>query len=566
MAEVKSLQASRRDQNNAMGGFGEGTATVEDQIEQIGFGKYQLIAVFAFICFVFADGMELCVTNITWSAMPLEEWHVNSHHREWLVSLAFFGFVSGTLIGGFSGDYVGRRPLLYIHSALFVPATLISALSQSIEMMLVTRFIVGLSIGMVLPTCVAMIAELTPASQRGRSILVIPGTAYCAGQITVLLVGVYLITKYGYDCSDCEWWRWMFVVGVIPDLLGITLVHLYISESPRYLLVQGRMDELQGVLQGMGDMNKTRELLFDDGKCLPLTKEEQGKDFVSASKELIEEPLVRILPLAWLTWSFLAVSMFVQVFLWPIEVEESGYDYVTQYWLMILVAAVEIPGILAVVVLIDWVEAEDKTKLIISRRLMLFTLGLASGSWMLFHIYLRSLGPVGLVVGNVGIRLFAVMPYKVMYVYIAELVPTSHRSAGLSFGNGTTKTVAALMPLVVVPLRSIDENAPFIFVAICSFAGAVLIWASGDVDRDLSDSTAQFIACTPLPVSYTPIPDSSVRHSPSGRQSPTPRRSYTPRNNSSPRHTPLNSARSATLTSMDPLAEATALLGKDKGM
>jgi hypothetical protein len=32
-------------------------------------------------------------------------------------------------------------------------------------------------------------------------------------------------------------------------------------------------------------------------------------------------------------------------------------------------------------------------------------------------------------------RLFSVCPYKVMYVYMAELIPTSHRNVGLSFGH-----------------------------------------------------------------------------------------------------------------------------------
>jgi hypothetical protein len=34
-----------------------------------------------------------------------------------------------------------------------------------------------------------------------------------------------------------------------------------------------------------------------------------------------------------------------------------------------------------------------------------------------------------------GMRLFSVCPYKVMYVYMAELIPTSHRNVGLSFGH-----------------------------------------------------------------------------------------------------------------------------------
>jgi len=78
--------------------------TVEEQIEQIGFGRFQMIAVVAFVCFIVADGMELVVTNITWSVLPRDEWGASDYARGVLVSVSFFGFVLGALIGGFTGN------------------------------------------------------------------------------------------------------------------------------------------------------------------------------------------------------------------------------------------------------------------------------------------------------------------------------------------------------------------------------------------------------------------------------------------------------------------------------
>jgi hypothetical protein len=73
-----------------------------------GFGRFQFIAVFAFICLYIADGMELLVANITWEVLPHEEWGLTKDQdylRGVLVSASYFGFVIGALFAGFTGTH-----------------------------------------------------------------------------------------------------------------------------------------------------------------------------------------------------------------------------------------------------------------------------------------------------------------------------------------------------------------------------------------------------------------------------------------------------------------------------
>ena len=49
--------------------------------------------------------------------------------------------------------------------------------------------------------------------------------------------------------------------------------------------------------------------------------------------------------LAWDQYELRDSFRHAQVFLWPIYVETLGYDRITQYYCMILVALVEIPGL-----------------------------------------------------------------------------------------------------------------------------------------------------------------------------------------------------------------------------
>jgi len=481
--------------------------TAEEQIEQIGFGRFQMIAVVAFVCFIVADGMELVVTNITWSVLPRDEWGASDYARGVLVSVSFFGFVLGALIGGFTGDVYGRLPLLYAHSIIFIPTSVVSALSQSLLQLVVTRFIVGVSMGLVLPTAVSMISEFTPQAYRGRAVILLPGIAYTLGQVLVLLLGIGLISTYGYHCLDCQWWRWMLLAGIVPDLTGIVLVYLYIPESPRFLLYQGKLDKVAEVLKEMSEINGTSEKLVNGGRCKALGDGEELVDLWKSTQELCAEPLVRTVPLAVLTWCFLSVTLFTQVFMWPIYVETLGFDHVTQYWLMTLVALVEIPGVILLLLLVDAREsagkesagkesASSQPQLFLGRRMLTFYLAAASVCALLLHLFLRMQGPIGKIIGNVLLRLFSVLPYEMMYLYVAERVPTSHRNISLSLGNASTKLIAGILPLALLPLKEVNESAPFVLALVCAFSGAVLVWVSPEVQSVLTDSAPQVVSET----------------------------------------------------------------------
>jgi len=402
--------------------------------------------------------------------------------------VAFYGFDVGAIIGAILGDTFGRRPLLNAHTIIFVPASVFSALSQSLIELMSTRFLVGVSMGLVLPTAVAMISEFTPRQYRGRAVIALPGIAYTLGQTLILLLGIGLISSFGYHCLHCEWWRWMLVAGIIPDLVAITIVALVIPESPRFLLYQNKMDELAEVLRSIGAFNSREEELLDGGKCVPLEPDEQQVDVWKATRELFEEPLVRYMPLGIFTWCFICVPLFANVFLWPIYLEGAGLDHLTQYWLMVLVATAEIPAVIVVMLIIDARSSGDTQ--LISRRILIVVLLLLSAICCFLVAAAWSIAPAFLIAGNVAVRMFCVAPYEAMYVYVAELLPTSHRNAGLALGNASTKMVAAILPLVLTPLMSLDLNAPYIFVCVCACCALILMWVSPDVGDRLSDTAS----------------------------------------------------------------------------
>jgi len=457
---------------------------MEDQINAVGFGRFHILAVTTFILFIISDGMELVVTNVIWRAMPVEEWGGDDSMRALLVSLSFSGFVVGAIIGGQLGDTFGRKPILYAHTMVFVPLSIASATSESFYQLAVTRFLIGISMGLVLPTSVALMAELSPCNVRSRLILLIPGLAYAVGQVIVLTVGIVLMGYYGWNCEKCSWWRGMLVAGVVPDVVAVLMVYLYIPESPRFLLSQGRTAEAEAIIRSIAETNGTESQLLHQGAIRPV-KEEHDKAEASMEAwqlmgELFKPPMNRILPLVVGIWSLLAVGLFSQSFAYPVLLERdptiTAFD---QYWLMIQLAFIEIPGL---VVLIWALEGTH-----VGRREILLVLSLASVVVAGIMIMISDKGTTWLHLGSMGLRLMVVLPYEAMYIFAAELLPTSHRNLGLSLGNGATKLVAALMPLVLMPLIHLWGASVFLVILLAEVLAAVLVWVSPHTDDVLYD-------------------------------------------------------------------------------
>jgi MFS family permease len=217
--------------------------TVEEQLERVGFGRLQALALGAFVLIIMSDGMELVVTNIIWPQLPARAWGIepDSGTRGMLVSVSFSGFVFGTLMSAALGDLVGRRPLIFIHSGIFIPMSLFSAAADSLAQLTVTRFFVGVSMGIVFPAVCSMSAEYSPKEWRARCVVAMPGIAYSLGQVLVLVTGIILIRiseallpageatageyckseDHEEDFMRCAWWRFMLAVGVVPDLIAV---------------------------------------------------------------------------------------------------------------------------------------------------------------------------------------------------------------------------------------------------------------------------------------------------------------------------------------------------------
>src|SRR5690606_34870731 len=80
------------------------------------------------------------------------------------------GLMAGAFLFGPLADRFGRKTILMVCVAFFGLASLASAYSNSLEMLIVLRFLTGLGLGGAMPSSVTLSSEYAP--ERTRSMLV----------------------------------------------------------------------------------------------------------------------------------------------------------------------------------------------------------------------------------------------------------------------------------------------------------------------------------------------------------------------------------------------------------
>ena len=158
----------------------------------------------------------------------------------WTVSSALIGCIIGALTIGKPGDLYGRRFMLRILALFFILSAIGSALSTTLSVFVVFRFIGGLAMGGASVLSPLYISEIAPAKMRGRLVSI--------SQLAIVS-GIFLsyFSNYFLINTGENNWRWMFFAGAIPAIAFFILL-FFISQSPRWLVMSGRLEKAKQVI------------------------------------------------------------------------------------------------------------------------------------------------------------------------------------------------------------------------------------------------------------------------------------------------------------------------------
>ena len=168
------------------------------------------------------------------------------------------GCIVGCLVTGLFSDKYGRKPGLLLAALIFTISSAGMAMAGSFSAFVFMRFAAGIGVGMTSLLSPVYIAEVSPASGRGRNVTL--------NQLTIVL-GILITNLVNYHLSGTgeDAWRWMFGLGVVPALLFFAGV-LFLPESPRWLIKVGKIQKAERVMSKMMDRESlsrtTEEILF----------------------------------------------------------------------------------------------------------------------------------------------------------------------------------------------------------------------------------------------------------------------------------------------------------------
>jgi len=173
---------------------------------------------------------------------------------QWPVALWPFVAISGTVIGsliwGHVADRIGRRASLLIVATMFMSTAVCSAM-PAIQWNLVMCFVMGFSVGGLLPIVYSLLTETIPVQRRGQLIVLVAGLGTALGFLLASWSANLLIPTFG--------WRIMWFFGV-PTGLALILLNRFIPESPRFLIARGRRAEAHAVMRSFGIVTTDKSL------------------------------------------------------------------------------------------------------------------------------------------------------------------------------------------------------------------------------------------------------------------------------------------------------------------
>jgi MFS family permease len=191
-----------------------------------------------------------------------------------------------------------------IAAAIFFVSSIGTGLAWDIWALSLFRFLGGTAIGAASVIAPAYIAEVSPASHRGR-LGSLQQLAIVTG-IFVALLSDYALAKAAGGAEKPLWfglqaWRWMFIAAAVPSAIYAILAGM-IPESPRYLVLRKRFGEAGDVLRRfVGNRPPVEETIVEIEKSVGDQQTRSLRDLAGPSFGLL--PVV---------WTGILLSVFQQ--------------------------------------------------------------------------------------------------------------------------------------------------------------------------------------------------------------------------------------------------------------
>ncbi len=382
----------------------------------------------------FLFGFDSGVINGTVSALG-NAFNSSSVATGFNVASVLLGCALGALAAGPLADKFGRRAIMIITAIIFAISAFGSGISESSAEFIFYRLFGGLGIGAASVLAPAYIAEVAPPALRGR-LATLQQLAIVLGLFAAFLSN-YLIADAAGSAQnilmlDIAAWRWMFWAELVPAILFLVGV-LFIPESPRYLVAQGKVDDAKTVFSKISNDNVAAQI-SDVKSSLRSDKKPSIRDlFIDGSKKV--HPIV---------WAGVALSVFQQfvginvVFYYGSELwQAAGFDESQSLFINVLAGTTNIVSTFIAIALVDKIGRKPlllvgSIGMFISLSALTYIFGSAGLDEAGKLALSDNMGTFALIMANLFVVFFGLSWGPVVWVLLGEIFNNRIRGAALA--------------------------------------------------------------------------------------------------------------------------------------
>ncbi|KAJ1385217.1 MFS transporter superfamily [Sesbania bispinosa] len=373
-----------------------------------------------------STGSEICkLPKSSWSwdgpssRTIISQWGLECA-SSFVTGLPQSSFFMGCLIGSFllatlADTSLGRKNMLILSCLSMSITSILIVFSTNVWIYSAFKFVIGFlrsSIG----TCVLVLLTEKVSTEWRFTVGIVEYFCFTLGYMS--LPGIAYVNRNSS-------WKSLYVWTSIPAIAYSIIAYIFVTESPRWLLMQGRQQEAIAMLKGVSSAENGVDLT---GSLLKVTTPKQ-----KASIFQLYSSIAELFSRSWALKRMVAIMVLgigigMVYFGMPLAVGNLGFDI---YLAVVFNALMEIPSCVATYFL------ENRR-----RRPSILVFSLASGICCVMCVVVGR-GLQGVKVSLSLISFFsACTAYNVFLIYIIELFPTSVRNTTTSlvrqaivFGN-----------------------------------------------------------------------------------------------------------------------------------
>lgn len=167
-----------------------------------------------------------------------ETWDLTDYIQGFLVSSVLIGAVIGAATNGILADIFGRKKIIIATAIIFIVGSILCAFAPNIYVLILSRILVGLAVGIVNFVVPLYLSEVSPKQLRGTLVSLYQWAITAGILFSYVINAAFAQAVYS--------WRWMLFAGIFPGLI-LLIGMMFLNDTPRWLVSKNRDEEAKKV-------------------------------------------------------------------------------------------------------------------------------------------------------------------------------------------------------------------------------------------------------------------------------------------------------------------------------